>query len=150
MARKLLRFVWGAEPQIPQTGDEIMRIKWMLLTVAALLALSADAHAQQPTAADVTGELRLIASQPMASDTDRATVRAFLDRTDVAQAAESHGIGLDAVKDRTSTLSDAEAAELAARIDAWDGTAQVGGDVIVISTTAIIIALLVLILLSVD
>jgi hypothetical protein len=127
-----------------------MRIKWTLLAVAAVFALSADARAQHPAAADVTEELRLIASQPTAADADRATVRAFLDRADVEQAVESHGVDLTRAKDRVSTLNDAEAAELAARIDALDGAPQVGGDVIVISTTAVVIALLVLILLSVD
>lgn len=127
-----------------------MKIKWMLLAVGALFAASVDAHAQQATTADVTDELRLIASQPTPADGDRATVRAFLDRADVVGAAESHGIDIESTKDRVSTLSDAEAAQVAARIDAIDGEPQVGGDYIVISTTAVIIALLVLILVSVD
>ena len=127
-----------------------MRIRLMLVTLAALLGSSADAHAQQPTAADVTEELRLIASEPTAADADRVTVRAFLDRAEVAQIAQSHVFDLDGTKDRTSTLSDAEVAEIAARIDAMDEAVQVGGDTIVISASAVIIALLVLILLSVD
>jgi hypothetical protein len=146
-----------------------MRIKWMLLTFVALVAVfasSADAHAQQSPAADVTAmtavtdELRLIASQPTAADADRASVRAFLERAAVERAAEVNGLDLETVKERASTLSDAEAADLAARIDAMDREAQdrdaqdrdalVGGDVIVISTTAVVIALLVLLLLSMD
>ena len=127
-----------------------MRIKWMLLTAVALLVLGADARAQQASAADVTEELRLIASQPTAADVDRATLRAFLDRPEVERAADARGIDLASVSDRTSTLTDDEAAEIARHIAAMDGAPQVGGDVIVISTTAIIIALLVLILLSVD
>jgi hypothetical protein len=125
-----------------------MQIKRMLLTLAALLALSADARAQQPTAADVTSELRLIASHATADDSDRATVRAFLDRPDVERIAESSGLDLVSTRDRVSTLSDAEAAELAARIDALAGAPQVGGQVIVISASALLIALLIVLLLA--
>ena len=125
-----------------------MQIKWMLLIVAALFSFAGDARAQQPTAADVTRELRLIASQPSAADAHRATVREFLDRSDVRRAAESSGLDLTGTGDRVSALSDAEAAELAARIDALPGTPQVGGQVIVISASALIIALLILLLLS--
>jgi hypothetical protein len=138
----------GRDNAIPEIGDEIMQIKWMLLALAALLGFAADARAQQPTVADVTEELRLIASQPTTADADRATVRVFLDRPDVVRAAESSGLDLTSTGDRASTLSDAEAAELAARIDALPGAAQAGGDVIVISATTVIIALLLLLLLA--
>ena len=125
-----------------------MQIKRMLLTVAVFLGFSADARAQQPSAADVTSELRLIASQPMSVDVDRATVRAFLDRPDVERVAESSGLDLASTRDRVSTLSDAEAAELAARIDALAGAPQVGGQVVVISASALLIALLIVLLLA--
>ncbi len=124
-----------------------MPTKWMLLIVAALLAFGGDARAQQTTAHDITRELRLIASQPTA-DADRATVQMFLDRPDVQRAVQSSGLDLTSTTDRVSALSDAEVAELAARIDALPGAPQVGGQVIVISASAVIIALLILLLLS--
>jgi len=125
-----------------------MQIRWMLITVAALASLGGDARAQQPTATDVTHELRLIASQPTVADADRETVRAFLDQPDVQRVAESSGLDLTSTRDRVSSLTDAEAAELAARLDALPGTPQVGGQVIVISASAVVIALLILLLLS--
>jgi hypothetical protein len=129
-------------------GERIMKTTWMLLTLAALLGLAGDARAQQPTAADITSELRLIASQPTAADADRATVRTFFERSSVQRAAESIGIDLTSTTDRVSTLSEAEVRELAARIAALPGEPQVGGQVIVISASAVIIALLILLLLS--
>jgi hypothetical protein len=138
----------GRDDVDARTGDDIMQTKWMLLTLAALLGFGSDARAQQPTATDVTHELRLIASQPTVADADRERVRMFLDRPEVQRAAESIGLDLTRTTDHVSTLSEAEAAELAARIDALPGEPQVGGQVIVISASAVIIALLILLLLS--
>jgi hypothetical protein len=125
-----------------------MQTKWMLFTLAALVAFAGDARAQQPTANDVMSELRLIASQPTDADTDRATVREFLDRPEVRRAAEAVGLDSRIAAGRVTTLSDAEVADLAARIDALPGEEQVGGQVIVISASAVIIALLILLLLN--
>ena len=78
----------------------------------------------------------------------RAALAAFLDRGDVARAARSAGIEIERVKSAASTLTDEEVESLSPRLaDAEE--ALIGGDTFVISSTAVIIGLLVIILILV-
>jgi hypothetical protein len=52
-----------------------------------------------------------------ALDADRERVARMLDRTDVQARLQAHGVSAADVKARVAALTDAEAAELAARID---------------------------------
>ena len=70
---------------------------------------------------------------------DRERVLAVLDRADVQAQLEAHGVSPDVVKARVAALTDAEAAELAARIDSLPA-----GGVNILS--AILIVFLVLLL----
>ncbi len=127
-----------------------MKTRSMMLAAAATLSLAAGARAQQRPDAAAVNELRAMASQPTQGDADRSAIRDFLARGDVSQAAEAYGLDVEAAADRVATLSDDDAASLADRVRRTEHTAQVGGDTFVISTTAVIIALLVLILIEVS
>ena len=129
-----------------------MRRLMMGLALAALTALPAALAAQQdPGARSADATLREMAARPSAAERDRATVASFLRRTDVRRAAEEHGIDARALQDGVATIGDAAAAQLAHRIRSEDDqAAHVGGDTFVISSTAVIVALLVIILIEVS
>jgi hypothetical protein len=78
----------------------------------------------------------------------RAALDAFLGRGEVARAAEGAGIDIERVKSAASALSDEEVESLAPRVKDIQ-EALVGGDTFVISSTAVIIGLLVIILIIV-
>lgn len=82
------------------------------------------------------------------ADADREAIQSMLQREDVRQIAGSAGLDLERASAAAAVLSGSELEELAAQ--AREGNAELaGGDGrIVISATAIIIILLVLILLS--
>jgi hypothetical protein len=89
----------------------------------------------------------------MIADTDSAqpdheVVRDFLERADVGAAVAAHGLDLERMKGAVGTLEADALADLARQVRALDDEDQVGGNTIVISSTAVIIALLVLILIS--
>lgn len=86
-----------------------------LLLVAALFwtgSLVPAAHA-----AVVASEAALATSTSSAGDADRARVAGFLARADVREQLESLGVDPDQARERVATLSDAEAASLAGKLD---------------------------------
>ena len=68
---------------------------------------------------------------------ERARVGAFFARDDVRQALIGQGVDAEAAQARVAALSDAEVADLAARID----TAPAGGDVLGLVFTVFVILL---------
>jgi len=84
-----------------------------------------------------------------ATDRDRETVRLFLQRADVRAVAGKYGVDLRRADNAVAALDASEAAHIAAQARAADETLAGGQGSVTISTTAIIIGLLVLILLIV-
>jgi len=84
-----------------------------------------------------------------ASDRDRETVRLFLQRADVRAIAGKYGVDIRRADSAVAALDASELAHLAAQARAADETLAGGQGSVTISTTAIIIGLLVLILLIV-
>jgi hypothetical protein len=72
-----------------------------------------------------------------ASVVQRERVSSFLQRTDVQQALQSHGVAGDAAVLRVQAMSDAEVAQLADRID----QAPAGGDILGVLFTVFIVLL---------
>lgn len=128
-----------------------MRRFTMALALAGLTAAPAALSGQQAVSTpDLERELRAMVTTPSPAEGDRRTVDDFLLREDVRTVAEEHGIDLDRLRAATATLDDEAAAELARQVRAADDQpVQVGGDTFVVSSTFIIIALLVAILIIV-
>lgn len=117
---------------------------------AAALSFATQASAQDSTFQSMNDEIGAMLTAPKTADVDRAEIRDFLDRADVSATAETYGIDLDRVRDRVGTLEADDAADLSNRIrEAQDEPAQVGGDRLVISATALTLILLVVILVVV-
>ena len=72
-----------------------------------------------------------------ASVAQRERVSSFLQRSDVQQALQSHGVANDAAVLRVQAMSDAEVAQLADRID----QAPAGGDILGVLFTVFIVLL---------
>jgi hypothetical protein len=83
------------------------------------------------------------------TDRDRETVRLFLQRADVRAIAGKYGIDVRRAESAVATMDASEVANMAAQARAADETLAGGQGSVTISTTAIIIGLLVLILLIV-
>jgi hypothetical protein len=83
-----------------------------------------------------------------ATDRDRETVGLFLQRADVRAIAGKYGIDIRRAESAVAAMDASDVATIAAQARAADG-ALAGGQSVTISTTAIIIGLLVLILLIV-
>jgi hypothetical protein len=94
-------------------------------TLALSLAYAGVAQAAAPLASSSAGQL-IGAEQVAAASEGRALLERTLQRADVVAALEARGVSVDAARDRVAALSDAEAAHVAAQIDA----APAGGDVI--------------------
>ena len=77
--------------------------------------------------------LPLQASQSTESALERARISAALDRAEVQQQLRAYGVTPDEIRMRVAALSDAEAAELAARIESLPagGIGLVGAIVLV-------------------
>jgi hypothetical protein len=84
-----------------------------------------------------------------ASDRDRETVRLFLQRADVRAIAGKYGIDMRRAESAAAAMDASEVAHIAAQARAADEALAGGQSSVTISTTAIIIGLLVLILLIV-
>jgi hypothetical protein len=81
-------------------------------------------------------------STPAALDADRAHLSAVLDRAEVRKQLEAYGVNPAEVKARVAALSDAEAADLAQRIDALPA----GGDALAALITAALIVFIILLI----
>ena len=116
----------------------------VLSVMMAAPRLSAQGHVASPQALDAA-----VQQHVNAVDQDRETVRQFLQRSDVRAIAGKYGIDLRRAESASTTLSDAEAASIAAQVRQAEPPLAGGASSVTISTTTIIIALLVLILLIV-
>ena len=120
----------------------------LALLGAAPVTLHAQEVAQKP---GPTAALRALAAQRSASDRDRATVAAFLERADVQRVAVDHDIDTSHLQEAVRSLDDGAVKDLARRVRAAESQpALVGGDTFVISSTAVIVALLIIILIQVS
>jgi hypothetical protein len=90
----------------------------------------------------MTAQASIVSTETALQSTDttaqRERVSAFLMRTDVQSALQSHGVSADAAVDRVKAMSDDEVAQLAGRID----QAPAGGDILGILFTVFIILLI--------
>lgn len=116
-------------------------VSLLLSAICATPALGQDDHVVS------TPELRAsVVEQAAESDRDREAVRRVLERDDVRAVADQMGFDLSAAEDAIATLDGPELQRLADRARTAEKD-LVGGDAIVISTTAVIIGLLVLIVI---
>lgn len=122
----------------------------LLLAALAALLVAAPVQAQDTGSADLEDELRSMVTDATPAEQNRAAVHSFLEREDVASAAEEYGIDLERLEDGVGTLGAEAAANLAERVEQTENQLdQVGGDTFVVSTTAVIIGLLIAILIIV-
>lgn len=121
-----------------------------MAALAALLTFAPPVAAQSAPAEAATDELRAIAAEAPPTDADRRVIERFLEREDVADAARDRDVDLHELQEKARTLDHAAAADIAERIrESGSDQDPVGGDAVVISSSAIVIALLILILVNV-
>lgn len=121
-----------------------------LAALALLLAGSAVPLVAQE--AHVMGRSQLERATVEADRTEaaqRAAIRSVLDREEVRSAAEASGIDLVEAREAVAALEGDELDRVAARAGAVDRALAGGHGTVVIGTTALIIALLVLIIILV-
>ena len=115
------------------------RISLSLAAAFAAIAIAAPLHAQKRSTVDAVALDAAVAARP---DRSRAFVTSTLTSSTALTAAASMGMSPENLATRIASLDDASAKKVADQILA-------GGDsTVVISTTAIIIGLLILILLT--
>lgn len=112
----------------------------MRKSFAATLALAAAFVFAQPASAQ-QGSLGTIDQ----GEEDRSTIMRFLERDEVGGAASTIGVDVDAVGRKVLTLSDADASRVASQVR--DVEEEMAASNITITTTALIIGLLILIVL---
>lgn len=128
-----------------KNGRAAAMIGTMLGLAVAAPTAAQDTETSVLDSDDVRG---IVAEGVRAIDATRSALDAFLGRADVRAAAQGAGLDIERVRSAASALSDAEVRALAPRL-AQTEDALAGGDSVVISTTAIIIGLLVLIIILV-
>ncbi len=107
-------------------------------------ALAQSTHAASPSALDAA-----VQQHVTTTDADRALVERLLNRPDVKAVAAGAGIDLRTVATAVSTMDSASLAGVASQARAVDRALAGGQSTVTISTTAIIIGLLILILVVV-
>jgi hypothetical protein len=123
-----------------------------ILMAASPIQASSPGHVQSAASAHIAGQPALDAAvqeHARATDRDRETVRLFLQRADVRAIAGKYGIDIRRAESAVAAMDASEIANIAAHARTTDGTLAGGQGSVTISTTAIIIGLLVLILLIV-
>jgi hypothetical protein len=115
----------------------------LVLFFAAPGAASAQEHVASAESLDA-----VVTSHAEALEADRAELRAFLARPVVAEIAADAGIDILSAQVAVAVLDAAEIRTVSNQVDRLDA-ALAGGDSVVISTTAIIVGLLILILVLV-
>lgn len=115
----------------------------LLVFFAAPVAASAQEHVASVDALDA-----VVVEHTTTLQADRAELRAFLARPAVADIAAQAGIDIVTVRTATAVLGADEVREISMQVGQFDA-ALAGGDSVVISTTAIIVGLLILILVLV-
>lgn len=108
------------------------RLLARLLTVI----LSASLMAQPVFAQSISTEQAAAAVAQAPSDA-HARLQAALDRADLSAALQARGVGIDQLRERVATLTDAEARDLVAQID----NAPAGADVLGLLFTVFIVLL---------
>ncbi len=121
----------------------------VLFVTFSFVALVPRADAQTSHAAPQSALDAALQQHAATADADRETVLGLLDRPEVAAIAGNAGIDLRRVKGAVATLDDEELATLASQASQANQALAGGQSKITISTTMIIIALLVLILIIV-
>lgn len=117
--------------------------------LAALLVVTLPALARAQEHAAPTQTLDAIATSHAAeSGAERAELRAFLERPEVREIAENGGVDIKTAQAAVAALDADDLNRLSGHLTEAQA-ALAGGDTIVISTTAIIIGLLVLIVILV-
>jgi hypothetical protein len=115
--------------------------RFVATVVATSLTLSTlPLHAQTPGDSGMIRTEQVAAadtSVTTAAQGDRARLLAALDRADLAQRLRERGVSADELRARVAALTDAEAAELMARID----EAPAGADILGLLFTVFIILL---------
>jgi hypothetical protein len=117
------------------------------VTALLFLVLPTAGRAQQHAASGETLDA-IATSHAEAIDAERAELEAFLARPEVRDIAESGGIDILTAQAAVATLSTFDIDQLSGPLAQADA-ALAGGDTVVISTTAIIIGLLILIVILV-
>lgn len=113
-----------------------------LIAAAATLGLSSPALAQGRSAVSGAELDAAVAARPA---NHRQVVREFLSTSEAQSVAGAMGVTTSDLESRLAIMDDAALARLAGQIEAGDLAG--GANTVVISTTAIIIGLLILILL---
>ncbi|MFQ5889702.1 MAG: hypothetical protein ACE5JR_06580 [Gemmatimonadota bacterium] len=117
-----------------------------LLAVGALPSLL---PAQQAHVLEESELQSAVAQKASESEADREAIRQTLGRTEVSAVAERYGIDLARAEDAVGTLEGQELRRVASEASRVEAVLAGGEKKVVISTTAIIIGLLVLILILV-
>ena len=87
-------------------------------TIAMVVALSLSYAGMLTSAqAALIGSEEVAAAQGVSVADGRARLNQALDRADVQAALEAHGVSVDQARARVASLTDAEAAQVAAQID---------------------------------
>jgi hypothetical protein len=88
--------------------------------IAAVLASSIASVSVAQTAAVASGSAQLLSAEQVqqAAQPGRALLEQTLQRADVIAALEARGVSVQAARERVAALTDAEAAHVAAQIDA--------------------------------
>ena len=123
-----------------------------ILMAAPQIQASSPGPGQSEAPAHIAGQPVLDAAvqdHARATDRDRETVRLFLQRGDVRAIAGKYGIDIRRAETAVAAIDASEIATIAAQARTTEGTLAGGQGSVTISTTAIIIGLLVLILLIV-
>lgn len=88
------------------------------LATAVALSVSYAGMVGSAQATLVSTEQIAEAQQVLPVEDGRARLNAVLDRADVQQALQDHGVTAEQARERVAALTDAEAAQVAAQIDA--------------------------------
>ena len=120
-----------------------------VLVVFALVSLVPPAHAQSTHAAPLSALEAAVQGHVAAADADREAVSRLLARPEVQQMAGEAGIDMRRAEQAVAALEGEELSAIAAQARQVEQTLAGGQSRVTISTTLIIIALLVLILVIV-
>lgn len=140
--------------RIPRVGVMIVAVLTMLLfggldaasaQEAEASAQEAEANAHTVSSAEIS---RTVAEHADRGADDRAVIRRVLEHSDARRIARTVGIELEQAEAAAATLDGEELARVATLARQAEA-ALVGGDAIVISSTALIIGLLVLLVILV-
>jgi hypothetical protein len=107
------------------------------------------ARAQQATVADQAMLDQAVAAHSRQADADRADIRRMLSRQQIREIASRAGIDVKRAETAVATLDGTDLRQIAEQARAVDNSLAGGQSRVTISTTAIIIGLLVLILIIV-